>query len=255
MRRPPTSRVVWRRTWRIIAARYPPVALFERIADPADWEALLEVESLTNERLRDEVGEIRLVAPEERVSGPGASWVMGAFTHIGWPSRFSDGSYGVYYTADSRDCAVSESAFHLGRFLAATAEPPCDVAMRVLVAGIDAVLHDIRVRGGRFAREHDAKDWAAGQALGRVLRAAGSSGVVYRSVRHAGGECIAAFRPRVVKRLPRGDRHLRYHWDGSRVDRYWDFAAGRWHVLAPLPVPAALGGRRGVIEQSEPRTK
>ena len=229
MRRPPpVRRVAWRKTYRIIPARYPPAALFERIADPADWEALLDVESLTNERIRDEVGDIQRVPVAERVSGPGASWVMGAFTHTGWPSRFSDGSYGVYYTANSRDGAVAESAFHAGRFLVATREPPGEIAMRILVAGVDAALHDLRGAGRRFLSVHDPDDYAAGQALGRELRAAGSNGAVYRSVRLAAAECVGAFRPRVVKRLPRGDTYLRYHWDGARVDRYWDYDAGGW---------------------------
>jgi hypothetical protein len=229
-RPPPTTRVLWRRTYRIIMARYPPVALFERIADPADWEALLEVESLTNDRIRDEIGDISLVAAEDRVSGPGASWVMGAFTHIGWPSRFSDGSYGVYYTARTRDCAVAETAHHSGLFFAATGEPPCELDMRVLVAGIDALLHDVRGTARRFDPLYDRDDYTASQAFGRELRAAGSSGIVYRSVRHTAGECVAAFRPRVVRSLPRGDTYLLYHWGGERIDRYYDYAAGRWRT-------------------------
>ena len=225
---PPQTHVAWRRTYRIIAARYPPVALFERVGDPADWEALLEVESLTNERVRDAVGNIRLVPLEERVSGPGASWVMGAFTHIGWPSRFSDGSYGVYYSARRRDCAVAETAYHTGRFLAATHEPPCELDMRVLVAGIAALLHDLRHNPRRFRSVYDPNDYTVSQELGRALRAAGSSGIVYRSVRLPASECAAAFRPRAVRPLPRGDTHLLYHWDGERIDRYWDYGAERW---------------------------
>lgn len=229
MTRPPARRrVVWRRTYRLIPARYPPVALFERIAGPDDWETLLAVEGLTNERIRDEVGDVRLVPPEDRVSGPGASWVMAAFTHLGRSSRFSDGSYGVYYTARTRDCAVAETVYHMGRFLAATAETACDLDMRVLVAGIDAVLHDIR--RSRLPDVYDPDDYTAAQAFGRGLRERGSGGIVYRSVRHADGECVAAFRPRVVRPLPRGDSQLLYHWDGARIDRYYDYAADRWCV-------------------------
>jgi len=225
-RPPPRRRIVWRRTYRLIPARYPPVALFERVADPVDWETLLAVESLTNEHIRDEVGDVRLVPREDRVSGPGASWVMAAFTHVGWPSRFSDGSYGVYYTARTRDCAIAETVYHVGRFLAATTEPPCDVDMRILVAGIDAVLHDIR--RARMREVYDPEDYAAAQTFGHMLRAGGSSGIVYRSVRLAESECVAAFRPRVVRTLPSGNGYLLYHWDGARIDRYYDYSADRW---------------------------
>lgn len=222
--------VVWRRTYRIIAARYPPAALFERVADPADWEALLDVESLTNDRIRDEIGDIRLVPAEDRVTGPGASWVMGAFTHIGWPSRFSDGTYGVYYTARTSECAIAETTYHTGRFFAATAQPPCEVDMRMLVARLDGRLHDLRPRAQRFRPLYDPDDYSASQAAGRRLRATGSDGIVYRSVRHATGECAAAFRPRVVKPLPRGGAYFLYHWDGQRIDRYYDYAADRWRT-------------------------
>lgn len=225
---PPQRRVTWRRTYRIIPARYPPIALFERVAEPADWDALLEIESLTNDRIRDEVGNIRLVPVKERVSGRGAGWVMGAFTHVGWPSRFSDGSYGVYYTARTRECAVAETAYHFGRFLGATSEPVCELDMRVLVAGVDAVLHDLRHDTPRFRKLFDPDDYTASQAFGRALRESGSNGIVYRSVRFSESHCVAAFRPRVVRPLPDGDRHLLYHWNGERIDRCYDYTAGAW---------------------------
>jgi hypothetical protein len=85
--------VVWQPCWRIVPSRFPPIDLFERIADPADWDALIALESLTNDRIRDEVGDIALVPVAERISGPGSSVIMAAFTHPNPDgSRFSDGS-------------------------------------------------------------------------------------------------------------------------------------------------------------------
>ena len=57
---PATRRVAWKPCWRIVPRRYPPIDLFERIASPEDWEALAAVESLTNPRIREEIGEIAL---------------------------------------------------------------------------------------------------------------------------------------------------------------------------------------------------
>ena len=37
------------------------------------------VESLTNPGLRNEVGDVRLVRPQDRMYGDGASWIMAAF--------------------------------------------------------------------------------------------------------------------------------------------------------------------------------
>ncbi len=61
----------------------------------------------------------------------------------------------------------------------------------------------------------------------RDLRDAGGNGVVYPSVRRAGGECIGAFRPRAVG-LPHQERHLKYRWNGERVDRYFDYLRDVW---------------------------
>ncbi len=144
-RTPPVHRVRWAQSYRLVNARFPPVHVFERVADPSDWDALLELEMLTNPRVRDEVGDIALVPTEQRVSGPGASWVMAAFTHIGWPSRFSDGSWGVYYAARQLLTAVHEKAHHVARFYAATNEPlGTSMELRSLVAKIDARFHDVR---------------------------------------------------------------------------------------------------------------
>jgi len=103
------ARVRWAEAFRIVSSRYPPIDLFERAADPRDWEAVARIEGRTNPRLRDALGEIALVSPEERISGPGASWVMSSFTHVGRPSRFSDGRYGVYYAARALETSVHET--------------------------------------------------------------------------------------------------------------------------------------------------
>ncbi len=68
---------------------------------------------LTNDRLRDEIGDIAIVPLAERLAGPGASPIVAAFTHIGFPSRFTDGSFGVYYACKSFDgastgCCITE---------------------------------------------------------------------------------------------------------------------------------------------------
>jgi RES domain len=231
---PPVRRVRWYEAHRILPSRYPPIQLFERLTDdPAEWEILAELESLTNPRIRDEIGEIRLVPAAERVSGPGASWVMASFTHVNpHGSRFSDGSYGVYYAARELPTAIAETVFHLGRFYGATADPPHAEAMRVLVGRLDAGFHDLRANAEVWAPFLDPDDYGASRALGRRLRAAGSNGVVYPSVRRPGGQCVGAFRPKAVGR-PIQARHLQYFWDGGRISRYFDYAEDRWVALEP----------------------
>jgi len=81
-------------TYRLIPSHYPPIALFENLLDPQELDAAYALESLTNDRLQDEVGNIALVAPEDRVTGPGTTAIMAAFTHVGVESRFTKGRFG-----------------------------------------------------------------------------------------------------------------------------------------------------------------
>ena len=212
---PPQRRVRWRAAVRIIPSRFPPVDLFERVADAADFDALYAVESLTNARLRDQVGEIELVPREDRVYGPGSSYVMASFTHLNpGGGRFNDPTFGAFYAARERSTAVAETSYHRARFLAATREPPIELDMRVLEARFDAKLHDLR--GAPLPRIRDPDTYVAGQQLARRLRAQRSAGLVYESVRRAGGQCVAILRPRVIAECRQAE-HLVYAWDGSRI--------------------------------------
>ncbi len=211
---PPLKRIRWSHAYRIVPSRFPPIGVYDRIADPADLDALFAIEALTNPRLREEAGALKQVPREHRISGPGSTPVMAAFTHLNPEgSRFSDGSWGVFYAAHSVATAVEETVYHRERFLAATAEPACDCEMRCYRTSVDSRLHDIR--GSRPA-EHDPHSYLASVTLARELRAAGSNGLVYDSARHRGGECLAAFQPDVVAPCIQA-HHLVYRWDGSRI--------------------------------------
>ena len=225
-----TTGVRWREAWRIIASRYPPIALFERVSDdPAVWDVLIELEQATNPRMRDEAGEIALVPPERRVTGPNASWVMAPFTHVNRNgSRFSDGSYGVYYAARSLQTAVKETGYHFARFAADSNDPPRREDMRVLLGHINATLHDVAKLNDRAKRLIlDSKSYAYSRPFALKLRDGGSDGIVYPSLRDEGGLCIAAFWPDVAG-VPMQERHLQYEWDGRRFSRWFDYKEERW---------------------------
>ncbi len=121
-----SSSVAWTGARRIIRSLYPPVDLFEDIADPEDWPLLMSAEQKTNPRLMESIGALDLVPPKRRVSGPGATYLMAPFTHVSQdrPSRFSRGLFGVLYVADQFETALLETMHHHARFLARTAEPP-----------------------------------------------------------------------------------------------------------------------------------
>lgn len=211
---PPIKRIRWSHAYRIVPSRFPPVGVFDRIADPADMDAVFAIEAMTNPRLREEVGQIALVPRTRRISGPGSTPVMAAFTHLNPEgSRFSDGSWGVFYAAHSIATAVEETVYHRERFLAATAEPACEIQMRCYRTGINGRLHDLR---GGWPDIHDPASYAASVPLARRLREQGSNGIVYDSARHAGGECAALFYPDQLAPCVQAS-HLVYRWDGEHI--------------------------------------
>jgi hypothetical protein len=225
----PARRVTWQPCRRIIPSRFPPVNLFECVADPADLEAVFALESLTNDRLRNEVGDIQLVPPQDRITGPGAGYIMAAFTHLNPAgSRFSDGTYGVFYAAHTLATAIAETCYHREQFMRATQEPPMELDMRVLLADLDQELADIRGMRDSLAAVYDPDSYHASQALGRQLRAENAWGIVYDSVRHAGGACVAVFRPPVLSNC-RQSLYLCYVWDGARISQVYrkSFLRGR----------------------------
>ncbi len=231
----PVSPVRWTGAVRIIRSAFPPIDLFEDIADPADWPLLISAEQKTNPRIMSSIGNLDLVPVERRVGGPGASWLMAPFTHVSAdrPSRFTDGSYGVLYVAKVFETALFETIHHHARFMARTAEAPGWTSQfREIVLSISADLQDLRGAAGHPAL--DSETYMASQGLAKTLRSGGADGVVYPSVRHAGGECAALFYPDGAANPVQG-RHLDYHWDGARVDLVRDAGSGAVFRVVELP--------------------
>jgi hypothetical protein len=212
------SHVHWPLYTRLIESKYPPIDLFEDIADPDDWLTIGSAEAKSNPRVAETIGQLDLVPPEKRVGGPGASYVMSPFTHCSpdKAGRFHTGHFGAYYAADRFETALAETIHHKAIFFTDTATEPGWVSdMRELTGAIDANLVDIR--GGGFDDVLDPGSYAASQGFAVAARDEGALGVVYPSVRDAGGECFATFWPNVPT-IPAQARHLRYHWNGERID-------------------------------------
>jgi len=193
------------------------------------WEALIAAEALVSPRIRDEVGEIHLVPVEERVSGPGATWVMAPFTYRNPKgSRFSNGSYGVYYAANDLPTAVKETAYHFAQFAADSGDGVRYEDMRVLVGRIDAEFHDLEGIPEADRRPLlDPNSYAASQAFAAALRTDSTNGIHFPSVRRPSGRCVAAFRPKAVG-VPKQTKHLKYYWDGTAVREYFDYETEAW---------------------------
>ena len=215
---PSLAAVVWRPSHRIVPSIFPPRGLFDAVADPADLDAVFALEALTNDRLREQLGHLRRIPPERRVSGPGTTPVMSAFTHVHPDGgRFSTAKFGAYYAARELPTAIAETVYHRERFLRASKEPPIDLQMRSYLGNIRADLHD--VRGGDWPRLHDPHSYAISQAFATRLRDKGSEGIVFDSVRKPGGQCVALFYPDLIGPVKQGP-HLLYRWDGARIEAF-----------------------------------
>ena len=211
--------------YRIVASRMPTVHLFERVAAAADWEALYALESLTNPRIRNEEGELSLVPLADRAFGANASVVMAPFTHLSpQGTRFTNGRFGAYYAAESVDTAIAETRFHRENFMRATNEAPTELEMRCYLADVACDLHDLRGRRIELPDIYDPMSYTSSQKLGADLHAAGANGIAFDSVRRAGGQCVAVFKPRLVQNVRQGV-HLRYAWDGAAISQVYEIRA------------------------------
>lgn len=133
-----------------------------------------------------------------------------------WPSRFSDGSYGVLYSAESFQTAVREAAHHLQRLYADGNAPPMETRRVRLRLRLRSRAEDIRrAIEPRVSREiYDPNDYAASQRFGAATRDRAEA-IHYDSVRNPdGGHCAAAFTPRVVKKVETVGL-AGFVWDGT----------------------------------------
>lgn len=220
--RPPIRSIHWQNCWHLVPSRFPPCQAFARLAEDDDLAALSELEAMTNNRLRDERGEIRLISSQDRAHGPGSDMIMAAFTHFNpCGSRFSDGQYGVFYVAAELPTAIAETKYHRERFMRATHQAPMELDLRVFTLELNASLHDIRDLQDQLPEVYHPYRYDAAQSYARELHDNGSLGIVYDSLRQPGGECAALFRPRLLSQC-RAERHLCFIWDGSSISTVYE---------------------------------
>ncbi len=152
---------------------------------------------------------------------------MAPFTHVSpdRPGRFSAGAFGVLYVADRFETALAETIHHHEIFMRRTREPAGWTSQfRELSLDVEAVLHDL-TDAAAYADAIDPDEYGEAQRVGASLKARGSDGVLYPSVRNTGGLCVALFYPDLAAAPVQG-RHLEYHWNGDRVDFYREPTSG-----------------------------
>jgi hypothetical protein len=221
----PTADINWCPSFRIIPTLYPPMQVFEDIAtSPEELSALMEIEALTNDPVRQAKLQLGHIPEEDRITGPGAGRIMPCFVILDTNPggrRFSNNNFGSYYAAKELATAIAETIHHRQKFMAATDQPAQAIDNLVLQADIKAKMHDIRgLQNSRPELYHDS-DYSQSQACAEALQKSGSSGIVYDSIRNAKGQCTAVLRPRAISNC-RETQALVYQWDGNRITGYYE---------------------------------
>ena len=208
---PPTAEIKQDDTHRLIPSRYvdkDETVLTRLTEDPKDLQKLFELEGATNDRLLGESGLLPGITVRELVFGLSYSHVVNAaFTHTSpLGNRFNGPERGAWYAGFSRKTSELEVAYHRSQELKEIRWAEREVFTYVdFLADFRGEFHDLR-GATPFANCLDPSSYKASQRLASELLEAGSAGVVYPSVRHAGGVCIGCFRPALVNNVRKGSR-------------------------------------------------
>ena len=206
---PALSRILQDDTHRLIPSAYDEDTVLSRLtSDVGELSALFELEGATNERLQGEAGLLPGITVRELVFGVSYSHIVNAaFTHARpFGNRFNGPERGAWYAGFSLETAGIEVAFHKSEELREIDWREKEIFLYVdFLADFRGEFRDIR-RDSRFADCLDPKSYSASQRLARQLLAGASAGIVYPSVRHPGGTCIACFRPALVNNVRKAGR-------------------------------------------------
>lgn len=205
---------------RLIPSKFLTTSVFDWADSAEELEQIAVLEGLTNERILSEVGKIQRIKKEDWIGGPGSTPLMAAFAHAGFASRFSDGSFGVYYAASSLETAIRKTCFHRERFYGASHEKPCSISMREYIARLTKPLIDIHPEEYKALLNPDPASYGKNQAFGKKIRDENHWGLLYPSVRNTEGLCVAVLRPPALT-LPVQGCHLEYIWDGEKISEVY----------------------------------
>lgn len=134
-------------------------------------------------------------------------------------SRFSDGSFGVWYGSESVETTVFESACHWYRGLLDDAgydRQGVIAERRAYRVACSAALLDLRTAADAHPDLLHPSDHAYCQSVGARIHREGYPGLLTPSVRRPGGENLAIFNPGVLSN-PRQNGHLTYRLEDRQI--------------------------------------
>jgi hypothetical protein len=205
--------------YRAINSRFPPIRLFDDVANAAEFDQLYAIQARTNPRILSELGRLELISRAEIPFGiPGCSYAAAPFTHINPDgSRFSGGEFGVLYIADEIQTALTEIVYHQQRYWQGVKEKKFD---RVVLRGLSCKFNEENmVNATALPEDHpayDPDDYTSARHLAKILKTSKFPGIRYRSVRRHGSLCWGLFTPKPVISIKQ-TAHYEMVWDGSEV--------------------------------------
>ncbi|KPF77892.1 hypothetical protein IP88_05325 [alpha proteobacterium AAP81b] len=216
-------RAAFARTIRLVASARLREAVLAPLADDAEDLALLaEIEAATSGRLGAEARGRPGLGAAELVHGvPHARFINASFAYARprAPNRFNGPARGAWYAALAVETCLAEVGWHLTAALADAGDFQAVVDYGEMIASMAGVFVDLRGHADHPSLDPDpALGYPHGNALAAQAIAAGHNGIIYPSVRHAGGTCIAALWPNVVQSVVPGAMH-RLVWSGSAAFR------------------------------------
>jgi hypothetical protein len=208
---PKTYPLDQRDTHRLIPAQFAEggASVLTRLTDDEDvLNGIFELDNATNDRVLAESGMSPGIDARELVFGiPSYRIINAAFCHPAIKGRFNSPERGAWYAGLELETSQTEVAHHKRLWLLETGwgGEEEEIADYVdYLADFRAEFHDIRESKPR-AECLSPDNYVVSQALAAQLLKFGSSGVVYPSVRQAGGTCVACFRPVLVGNVRKGD--------------------------------------------------
>lgn len=189
------------------------------LAEDEDELALLaEIEGATSGRLAsEERGRGSLTAAELVHGVSHAKFINASFAYAKprEPNRFNPADRGAWYAALDVETCIAEVGHHLTKALADAGDFNTVVEYSEMLSSMAGVFIDLRqIPDHRSLDPDPVVGYPAGNAAAAATRAAGYNGIIYPSVRKAGGTCIAALWPNVVQSVVQGAMY-RLTWSGT----------------------------------------
>ncbi len=189
------------------------------LVDPEERGELESLLALTNLVESHRAGDRKIVPSKDDFVGEYKDYILAPFAYRA-RSRFSDGSFGILYAAESELTSIREISHYLTRVYQDSNAPAQEVTRLHLTLRIVAALVDVRLSHVPHAdkKVYDPEDDTASQRFGAAVSKT-HLGVLYDSVRRAGGTCVGAFVPRIVSDV-RLESAVSLVWDGKRLANY-----------------------------------